>query len=264
MPRSVLKKLILIIFPLRHLNSRRSDIVKLGNIELFSLRPVSMAFFAPALTLIAVRHIDVEDVDTTNAPVLQHLISRNESIRRDLADRIYLSMQPISLCPYLVGSHGVYTDEENAILNLIQEHMNGGSIQTKIDDGQLFSIDDATVLAYSMLRALAALHENGIVHHEVRPSNMLLDTDGHVKLTDFGFKTGELLRRDSLHKHRQVPPPARSHGAGLPGPLYILILNLQIPQKALVECASSVLYPTWPPILSETPLWGVSRPISGH
>ena len=70
--------------------------------------------------------------------------------------------------------------------------MNAGTLQTLIDEGKQFSIDDVSVIAFSTLKALAVLHGRRIVHRDVKPSNILVNTSGRIKLTDFGI-TKELL-----------------------------------------------------------------------
>lgn len=50
-------------------------------------------------------------------------------------------------------------------------------------DGQ----DSARVYAAEMILAIEHLHAHGIVHRDLKPENVLLDGDGHLRLTDFGL-----------------------------------------------------------------------------
>lgn len=44
------------------------------------------------------------------------------------------------------------------------------------------------------------MHQNGIIHHDLKPDNLLIDSQGHIKLTDFGLSRMGLLRR---HKEKR-------------------------------------------------------------
>lgn len=69
---------------------------------------------------------------------------------------------------------------------LPMELVRGGSLREVIAAGPL-TIARVLELATEIAEALAVLHGQGIVHRDVKPANLLLDTDGHVKLSDFGL-----------------------------------------------------------------------------
>ena len=48
-------------------------------------------------------------------------------------------------------------------------------------------LDEVVAVADQALAALAYLHERRVVHRDVKPSNLLLDRDGRVRLSDLGL-----------------------------------------------------------------------------
>jgi hypothetical protein len=68
---------------------------------------------------------------------------------------------------------------------LVMELVDGPSLSTFLRDGPLSSQDTAT-LGARLADALAYVHEQGIVHRDVKPSNVLLGSDGEAWLGDFG------------------------------------------------------------------------------
>src|SRR5215211_4589679 len=73
---------------------------------------------------------------------------------------------------------------------IVMEHIGGGTLADRIRTGSAEELDPER-LARELLGALAAIHEAGVVHRDVKPSNVLLDTDGDAHLTDFGIAQPE-------------------------------------------------------------------------
>ncbi|XP_038723665.1 serine/threonine-protein kinase RUNKEL-like [Tripterygium wilfordii] len=77
--------------------------------------------------------------------------------------------------------------ETSAHLWLVLEYCVGGDLMSLLrQDGRLPE-DSIHDLAYDLIRALQFLHSKGIIYCDLKPSNILLDENGHVKLCDFGL-----------------------------------------------------------------------------
>ena len=53
-----------------------------------------------------------------------------------------------------------------------------------------------------LLSAVYYLHKKGIAHCDIKPDNILIDKDGHIKLSDFGLSTGFDKQHDSSYYQR--------------------------------------------------------------
>jgi len=72
-------------------------------------------------------------------------------------------------------------------LVFLQEYVPGRSLQDLLKDGQSFSEDAALYIVLQVARALRYLSQNGVVHRDVKPANVLITGSNEVKLIDLGF-----------------------------------------------------------------------------
>lgn len=70
---------------------------------------------------------------------------------------------------------------------IVMELVRGRTLREALDQGGPLGIHQAVDIAAQAADALAHAHENGLVHRDVKPGNILLSDDGRVLVTDFGI-----------------------------------------------------------------------------
>ncbi len=70
---------------------------------------------------------------------------------------------------------------------IVFEYVAGENLKHRIDREGALPVGEAVDLALQIGRALQFAHQNGLVHRDVKPQNVLLNGDGRAKVTDFGI-----------------------------------------------------------------------------
>jgi len=109
--------------------------------------------------------------------------------------------------PNIVTVFEIIDDAASPCVLVAMEFVEGGTVQEKNAEGQAHCFAEGTCVAYAaqLVDGLAYLHENGVVHGDIKPDNILLSANGEVKLSDFGSATVFHDGDDSITSPKGTP-----------------------------------------------------------
>jgi len=88
-------------------------------------------------------------------------------------------------CPFVVNLLGFFQDVKN--LYLVMEYVKGGEMFYHLRKASRFADEVARFYAAEVVLAWEYLHSKNIIYRDLKPENLLIGSDGHLKVTDFGF-----------------------------------------------------------------------------
>lgn len=152
--------------------------------------------------------------DSTNEPVFAQRFREEAMLTAGLSHHNIATL-------FDYGSH-------DRIAYLVMEFVEGVPLSAAIRERGGFDVAEVRSIIGQMALALHAAHEAGVVHRDVKPANVMLTSDGVVKLTDFGIaratgstgltRTGEMLGTP----HYLSPEQALGRAATAASDLYAL------------------------------------------
>ncbi|XP_010836398.1 PREDICTED: ribosomal protein S6 kinase alpha-4, partial [Bison bison bison] len=111
------------------------------------------------------------------------LVQRAKTQEHTRTERSVLEL--VRQAPFLVTLH--YAFQTDAKLHLILDYVNGGEMFTHLYQRQYFREAEVRVYGGEIVLALEHLHKLGIIYRDLKLENVLLDSEGHIVLTDFGL-----------------------------------------------------------------------------
>jgi serine/threonine protein kinase len=87
--------------------------------------------------------------------------------------------------PFIVSTHGSFISKQK--MHICMELVRGGTLYQRLTSKGPLPLSEAKLYISEIALALKFLHDRNIIYRDLKPENVMLGLDGHVKLTDFGL-----------------------------------------------------------------------------
>ena len=95
--------------------------------------------------------------------------------------------------------------QEDDYLFLVMEYLPGGDLMNYLILKDILSEDEARFYIAEIILAVDSIHKFDCIHRDIKPDNILIGKDGHIKLSDFGLsKVSDKLRDEYYYNNKNV------------------------------------------------------------
>lgn len=130
----------------------------------------------------------VERKDKPGTRYAMKVLKKSKLRRVKQVERTQTERRVLEVCkhhPFIMSMFSAFQTEEK--LYIVLEYCSGGELFFHLSRFRKFPEHVARFYAAELALALEFLHRNGVIYRDMKPENVLLDSDGHVKLGDFGL-----------------------------------------------------------------------------
>ncbi|KAF9352546.1 hypothetical protein BGX26_009666 [Mortierella sp. AD094] len=133
------------------------------------------------------------------------ILKKADMVRKNMVSHVLAERRVLALTrtPFVVQLFYAFSSKD--YLYLVMEYVIGGDLSSLLAVFGSFDEDMAKMYIAECVLALEYLHSNGITHRDLKPDNMLVNAEGHIKLTDFGLSRITVLEQEdmfSMHDYK--------------------------------------------------------------
>lgn len=130
------------------------------------------------------------------------VLKKKDMIKKNMVNHVFAERQVLSVARNSFVVKMFFAFHSKEYLYLVMEYLIGGDLSSLLQGITRFDESWAVFYTAEIAVALEYLHSHGIAHRDLKPDNVLIDSQGHIKLTDFG------LSRITVPEESEEPPEA--------------------------------------------------------
>ncbi|KAK3820154.1 MAG: serine/threonine protein kinase 15, partial [Benniella sp.] len=136
------------------------------------------------------------------------ILKKADMVRKNMVNHVLAERRVLALTrtPFVVQLFYAFASKD--YLYLVMEYVIGGDLSSLLAVFGTFEEDMAKMYIAECVLALEYLHANGITHRDLKPDNMLVNAEGHIKLTDFGLSRITVPEQDDMFNWNDHKAPA--------------------------------------------------------
>ena len=123
-------------------------------------------------------------------------LAREARLRERFLSEISVSLRVSH--PNVITCYEAFDEED--LCGYTMEYVQGGTLEDRLRGGSRVGLPQALSLLTQLTSGVHALHERGVIHHDLKPSNILLSPEGVPKIVDFGISRDEVYGDSERHK----------------------------------------------------------------
>ncbi|XP_073462515.1 probable serine/threonine-protein kinase DDB_G0277449 [Aquarana catesbeiana] len=121
---------------------------------------------------------------STDEPLAVKIQTKNSKDYKEALNESHI-LKEVCTTPFCIPGYGTFQTKDH--LFFIMECLNGGDLRNFLNKRAPLTIGMTRFLTAEIICGLQSLHDQGIVHQDIKPENILLDSSGHVRIADFGL-----------------------------------------------------------------------------